>query len=141
MDEIHERNEMCDFLMTYIRRILPKNKKIKVILMSATLNSDKFSKYFNDCIAINIPGYTFPVQEYYLEDILEKISFKFSEPSKSNEDNYLRHMEFIKSYVKKLQRTKIYSEFVCSELMKPASEEMNLQLVMNVISFICTSVC
>lgn len=43
---------------------------LKVILMSATLNSESFSKYYDKCPMIHIPGITYPVQEFYLEDIL-----------------------------------------------------------------------
>ena len=39
--------------------------------MSATLNAEKFSKYLDDCPMIHIPGFTFPVTEYYLEDVVE----------------------------------------------------------------------
>jgi len=39
--------------------------------MSATLNADHFSRYFNNCPRINIPGFTYPVEELYLEDVLE----------------------------------------------------------------------
>lgn len=39
--------------------------------MSATLNADSFSSYYNNCVMVNIPGFTFPVKEYYLEDVLE----------------------------------------------------------------------
>ena len=38
--------------------------------MSATLNAEQFSRYFDNCPMINIPGYTHPVVEYYLEDVL-----------------------------------------------------------------------
>lgn len=37
--------------------------------MSATLNASAFSKYYNDCPSLNIPGFTYPVEELYLEDI------------------------------------------------------------------------
>lgn len=37
--------------------------------MSATLDAASFSKYFNDCPSLNIPGFTHPVRELYLEDI------------------------------------------------------------------------
>jgi len=39
--------------------------------MSATLNAEQFAKYYNDCPCLNIPGFTYPVKEYYLEDVLE----------------------------------------------------------------------
>jgi len=44
---------------------------LKVILMSATLNAEQFAKYYGDCPCLNIPGFTYPVKEYYLEDVLE----------------------------------------------------------------------
>lgn len=44
---------------------------LKVILMSATLNAEQFSEYFGGCPMIHIPGFTYPVKEYYLEDVLE----------------------------------------------------------------------
>jgi len=37
--------------------------------MSATLNATAFSKYYNDCPSLNIPGFTYPVEELYMEDI------------------------------------------------------------------------
>lgn len=37
--------------------------------MSATLNAAEFSKYYNDCPSLNIPGFTYPVEEVFLEDI------------------------------------------------------------------------
>jgi ATP-dependent RNA helicase DHX36 len=43
--------------------------------MSATLNSEQFSKYFDDCPSIHIPGFTYPVEEFYLEDILNIIPY------------------------------------------------------------------
>lgn len=52
----------------------------KVILMSATLNSEAFSRYYDNCPHINIPGFTFPVAEYFLEDVLQRTKFQFLEP-------------------------------------------------------------
>ena len=44
---------------------------LKLVLMSATLNAEQFSEYFNGAPMIHIPGFTFPVTEYYLEDVIE----------------------------------------------------------------------
>jgi len=41
--------------------------------MSATLNAESFSKYYNNCPMIHIPGFTYPVEEFYLEDVLSFI--------------------------------------------------------------------
>ena len=44
---------------------------LKVLLMSATLNAQQFSKYYGGAPMLNIPGFTFSVKEYYLEDVLQ----------------------------------------------------------------------
>lgn len=75
LDEIHERNLQSDVLMTVIKDLLNFRSDLKVILMSATLNAEKFSEYFGNCPMIHIPGFTFPVMEYLLEDIIEKIRY------------------------------------------------------------------
>lgn len=48
---------------------------LRVILMSATIDTTLFSKYFNDCPVIEIPGRAFPVQNYFLEDCIELTKF------------------------------------------------------------------
>ncbi|XP_040032823.2 ATP-dependent DNA/RNA helicase DHX36 [Gasterosteus aculeatus] len=71
LDEIHERNLQSDVLLVIVKNILTLRDDLKIILMSATLNAEKFSKYFNNCAMIHIPGLTFPVEEFLLEDIVE----------------------------------------------------------------------
>jgi ATP-dependent RNA helicase A len=44
---------------------------IRVILMSATIDTSLFSEYFNNCPVIEVVGRTYPVQEYFLEDIVQ----------------------------------------------------------------------
>ncbi|XP_065267496.1 ATP-dependent DNA/RNA helicase DHX36 [Emys orbicularis] len=75
LDEIHERNLQSDVLMTVIKDLLNVRPDLKVILMSATLNAEKFSEYFDNCPMIHIPGFTFPVVEYLLEDVIEKLRY------------------------------------------------------------------
>lgn len=48
LDEIHERNLQSDVLMTVVKDILNFRSDLKVILMSATLNAEKFSEYFGE---------------------------------------------------------------------------------------------
>uniref|UniRef100_A0A671QMY5 ATP-dependent DNA/RNA helicase DHX36 n=1 Tax=Sinocyclocheilus anshuiensis TaxID=1608454 RepID=A0A671QMY5_9TELE len=69
LDEIHERSLQSDVLLTIVKDLLTVRDDLKVALMSATLNAEKFSKYFNNCSMIHIPGYTYPVKEYLLEDV------------------------------------------------------------------------
>jgi HrpA-like RNA helicase len=55
--EIHERDIMTDFLITLLRDLTQTRREdLTVVLMSATLNSQQFSKYFFNCPSINIPG-------------------------------------------------------------------------------------
>ncbi|XP_058699747.1 ATP-dependent DNA/RNA helicase DHX36 [Poecile atricapillus] len=75
LDEIHERNLQSDVLMSIIKDLLNIRLDLKVILMSATLNAEKFSEYFDHCPMIHIPGFTFPVVEYLLEDVIEKLRY------------------------------------------------------------------
>ncbi|NWV60216.1 DHX36 helicase, partial [Malurus elegans] len=73
LDEIHERNLQSDVLMRIVKNLLDIRHDLKVILMSATLNAEKFSTYFDHCPMIHIPGFTFPVVEYLLEDVIEML--------------------------------------------------------------------
>ncbi|KAI3447410.1 hypothetical protein Pfo_004075 [Paulownia fortunei] len=75
VDEIHERGMNEDFLLIILRDILPRRPDLRLILMSATINADLFSKYFGNAPTIHIPGLTFPVKEFYLEDVLEKTRY------------------------------------------------------------------
>lgn len=53
LDEVHEREKVTDFLLIAIRDAIQTNPHLKVILMSATLDSEQFSKYFNNCPVSN----------------------------------------------------------------------------------------
>ncbi|XP_041765318.1 putative ATP-dependent RNA helicase DHX57 [Anopheles merus] len=75
VDEVHERSEESDFLLLILKELLTKRTDLKVILMSATLNSNLFSSYFGDIPVLDIPGRTFPVEQLFLEDILERSGF------------------------------------------------------------------
>ncbi|KAG9439976.1 hypothetical protein H6P81_020141 [Aristolochia fimbriata] len=75
VDEIHERGMNEDFLLIILRDILPRRPDLRIILMSATINAEMFSKYFGNVPTIHIPGFTFPVEELFLEDVLEKTRY------------------------------------------------------------------
>ncbi|XP_020094661.1 DExH-box ATP-dependent RNA helicase DExH1 isoform X2 [Ananas comosus] len=78
VDEIHERGMNEDFLIIILRDLLPQRPDLRLILMSATINADLFSKYFGNAPIIHIPGFTFPVAELFLEDVLEKTRYKIN---------------------------------------------------------------
>ncbi|EED12889.1 DEAD/DEAH box helicase, putative [Talaromyces stipitatus ATCC 10500] len=78
VDEVHERSLDTDFLLALLRDILNRHENLKVILMSATLDADIFMQYFGGPSRVgrvNIPGRTFPVEDYYVDDILRQTGF------------------------------------------------------------------
>jgi ATP-dependent RNA helicase DHX29 len=60
-----------DFLLVILRSLMDRRPELKVILMSATVDAAKFSRYLNDAPILTVPGRTFPVQTRYLEDAIE----------------------------------------------------------------------
>lgn len=55
VDEIHERGMNEDFLLIILRNLLPQRPDLRLILMSATINADLFSKYFANAPTLHIP--------------------------------------------------------------------------------------
>ncbi|KAI8061084.1 P-loop containing nucleoside triphosphate hydrolase protein [Gongronella butleri] len=74
VDEVHERSVDSDFLLVLLRELMQKRKDIKIVLMSATINQELFSDYFGGSPCLTIPGFTHPVQDFYMEDVLQMLS-------------------------------------------------------------------
>ena len=96
LDEVHERSLESDLLLLLLRVLLQRRATLRVVLMSATADSGLFARYFKHALAgaatprraprggiaddvppanvgqIHIPGFTHPVADYYLEDVLER---------------------------------------------------------------------
>ncbi|XP_054656138.1 putative ATP-dependent RNA helicase DHX57 isoform X1 [Dunckerocampus dactyliophorus] len=70
VDEVHERTEESDFLLLVLKDLTLNRPDLKVILMSATLNANLFSEYFYNCPTVHIPGHTYPVTQFFLEDAI-----------------------------------------------------------------------
>lgn len=89
IDEVHERQVYVDILMGLIQQLIKFRKDIKVILMSATLQAEAVSKYFNNCPTFHIEGKMYPVEEIYLEEILDEIKcYKFPEIERNENKPY-----------------------------------------------------
>ncbi|XP_073499414.1 ATP-dependent RNA helicase A isoform X2 [Phyllobates terribilis] len=76
VDEIHERDINTDFLLVVLRDVIQAFPDIRVILMSATIDTSMFCEYFFNCPIIEVYGRTFPVQEYFLEDCIQMTQFR-----------------------------------------------------------------
>ncbi|KAI0388979.1 helicase associated domain-containing protein [Xylariaceae sp. FL0594] len=79
LDEVHERSIDSDFLLIVLKKLLEKRKDLRVILMSATVDADRFSNYLGRAPVLNVPGRTFPVQVKYLEDALELTGYTLNQ--------------------------------------------------------------
>lgn len=65
LDEAHERTLATDILMALLKQISERRKDLKIIIMSATLDAQKFQKYFNNAPLLAVPGRTHPVEIFY----------------------------------------------------------------------------
>ncbi|WP_444914688.1 ATP-dependent RNA helicase HrpA [Microbulbifer sp. TRSA007] len=65
IDEAHERSLNIDFLLGYLKTILPKRPDLKLIITSATIDLEKFSRHFDDAPIIEVSGRTYPVEVHY----------------------------------------------------------------------------
>ncbi len=65
IDEAHERSLNIDFLLGYLKQLLPKRPDLKLIITSATINTERFAKFFNDAPVVEVSGRTYPVEVRY----------------------------------------------------------------------------
>lgn len=65
IDEAHERSLNIDFLLGYLKQLLPKRPELKVIITSATIDAERFAQHFNQAPVIEVSGRTYPVDIHY----------------------------------------------------------------------------
>jgi ATP-dependent helicase HrpA len=91
IDEAHERSLNIDFLLGYLKQLLPKRPDLKIIITSATIDPQRFSKHFNDAPVIEVSGRTYPVEVRY-------------RPATENEDKDADQLQAIFDAVNELYR-------------------------------------
>ncbi len=65
IDEAHERSLNIDFLLGYLKQLLPRRPDLKVVITSATIETERFSRHFGDAPVIEVSGRTYPVEVRY----------------------------------------------------------------------------
>ncbi|WP_406636253.1 ATP-dependent RNA helicase HrpA [Amycolatopsis sp. WGS_07] len=65
IDEAHERSLNIDFILGYLKQLLPRRPDLKVIITSATIDPERFSRHFNDAPIVEVSGRTYPVEVRY----------------------------------------------------------------------------
>jgi ATP-dependent helicase HrpA len=68
VDEAHERSLNIDFLLGYIKQLLPKRPDLKLIITSATIDVERFSRHFDQAPIIEVSGRTYPVEVHYVDE-------------------------------------------------------------------------
>ena len=131
IDEIHERDVTADLLLVLVRKILPLRPQLKLILMSATLNASKFSSYMSSCPTLHVPGFMFPVEKHYLEDILELTGWEPVEDDDVKQEN-----KTPEEVVGKLVERKKLSSKTAASLLNFDTESINLDLLVSLVRFI-----
>ncbi len=101
IDEVHERDMQIDFLLILLKKIIMRRRAQgknvpRVVLMSATMDTELFAAYFKsdipgkgpiDCPSLSVPGRTFPVKEIYLDEIVKAL--RATSPSSQLQAMYL----------------------------------------------------
>ena len=65
IDEAHERSLNVDFLLGYLKQLLPQRPDLKVVITSATIDTERFSRHFDDAPVVEVSGRTYPVEVRY----------------------------------------------------------------------------
>ncbi|MGM0595372.1 MAG: ATP-dependent RNA helicase HrpA, partial [Pseudomonadota bacterium] len=80
IDEAHERSLNIDFLLGYLKRLLPKRPDLKVIITSATINTERFAEFFDGAPVVEVSGRTYPVEVRYRPLLDEEDDKKEADP-------------------------------------------------------------
>ncbi|KAL2546121.1 DEA(D/H)-box RNA helicase family protein [Forsythia ovata] len=117
VDEIHERGMNEDFLLIVLKDLLPRRPELRLILMSATLDAELFSSYFGGAPMVHIPGFTYPVQTHFLENILERTGYQLT-PYNQIDDYGMEKMWKMSKQAPRKRKSQIVS--VVEEALKAA---------------------
>lgn len=148
LDEVHERDVLTDFILTVVRDLLPKRPQLRVILMSATINSETFSNYFNGCPVLLVPGLTYPVKNFYLEDILTLINYrvrpKIPKSFRGRQDPQslkldIDYTQLMVPFIEEMETNRSFPYHVLKSLRMRESEEAPEDLLVELLKHICNN--
>ncbi|CAD6195426.1 unnamed protein product [Caenorhabditis auriculariae] len=103
LDEVHERHLTSDLLIGLLRDLVSKREDLKLILMSATINLELFSNYFDGAPVIQVPGRLYPIEVKW-HPIKQFIEVSEKKSHKIDPEPYLRILELIDKQTPSTQR-------------------------------------
>ncbi|KAJ0174608.1 hypothetical protein K1T71_009716 [Dendrolimus kikuchii] len=156
LDEVHERDTHIDLSMCMLKKVLQRRKDLKLILMSATVDSEKLTSYFDNCPMLHIEGLAYPVQDIYLEDILAMTKYKLPDEN-SNNKKYKNVKPWHKHIIRKREAREMEKDIqykarigpwlesikdkldkeVYKTLQDSRIEELNIELIFELMLHIC----
>lgn len=141
VDEIHERDVNSDFLMVVLRDMVHTYPEIRVILMSATIDTTLFSAYFGDCPVVEIPGRAHPVTQYFLEDCIEMTKFKPSPESRKRKRDEESETAGLNGDAEEQNLNKViaegkYSAETKATMASLSESEVNFELIESLLLYI-----
>jgi HrpA-like RNA helicase len=146
VDEVHERDVLTDFLLVMVRDILAARRNLKLILMSATLSASKFAQYFARpghpiVPTLAIPGFSYPVQDYFLEDVIESTHWKPPVGSTNSRASFHSGGQggFNGGAGGRLKTKEGYSQTTAQSLSATEQDVIDYDLIRTTLELICSS--
>ena len=143
LDEIHERTMDLDLLFIAIKHLTKRRPDLRVVLMSATVEAQKFSTYFGGISVLYIRGRTFPVIIKYLEDAVEATNITARSKSKQNTIEESEEDPYDNDRISKTRSVAIGLESYSAETRKILASfdeySLDYDLLTNLAAFIATS--
>ncbi|CAB1352125.1 unnamed protein product [Coregonus sp. 'balchen'] len=95
--------------------VVQKRSDLHLVMMSATVDCDKFAAYFNRCPIVNIPGRTFPVEVFHLEDIVEETGYVLEKDSEYSQKILEEEEEVNINFTQKGGKNMQHQEFIVKD--------------------------
>ncbi|QLQ79902.1 hypothetical protein HG537_0C05500 [Torulaspora globosa] len=84
IDEVHERSIDTDLIVILLKNFIGKIPGLKIVLMSATVDVEVFKQYFPNLATCHIEGRTFPIKDYFLDEVLDDLDFTIRKDKSSS---------------------------------------------------------
>lgn len=134
IDEAHERDINTDLLLIIIRDLVNVGLDLRVIIMSATIDTSHFVRYFNQAPVIQLDSSLFPVEQHFLEDIIQKINWRPTEPLTYAEEDI--ESEFIETSTINVDSNGKYRPETINALRRLKEGAICYELIVSILEYI-----